>query len=90
MLKSSFLTNKPARTIRSLQTPMMSTSTFDYDVVIVGCGVGGHGAALHARAQVRVSKMYATIFVFADLIATVLWWPVVQFVCLSTLVFPLQ
>ena len=24
---------------------------FDYDVIIVGCGVGGHGAALHARAQ---------------------------------------
>jgi len=23
----------------------------DYDVLIVGCGVGGHGAALHARAQ---------------------------------------
>jgi dihydrolipoamide dehydrogenase len=25
--------------------------SFDYDVAIVGCGVGGHGAALHARAQ---------------------------------------
>lgn len=24
---------------------------FDYDVIIVGCGVGGHGAALHARAN---------------------------------------
>jgi hypothetical protein len=24
---------------------------FDYDVIIVGCGVGGHGAALHARGQ---------------------------------------
>ncbi|KAJ8601554.1 hypothetical protein CTAYLR_005238 [Chrysophaeum taylorii] len=24
---------------------------FDYDVAIVGCGVGGHGAALHARAM---------------------------------------
>jgi len=23
---------------------------FDYDLLIVGCGVGGHGAALHARA----------------------------------------
>jgi dihydrolipoamide dehydrogenase len=28
----------------------MSTQ-FDYDLVIVGCGVGGHGAALHARAN---------------------------------------
>ncbi|KAL3776204.1 hypothetical protein HJC23_011071 [Cyclotella cryptica] len=24
---------------------------YDYDVIIVGCGVGGHGAALHSRAQ---------------------------------------
>ena len=23
----------------------------DYDLIIIGCGVGGHGAALHARAQ---------------------------------------
>lgn len=23
---------------------------FDYDLIIVGCGVGGHGAALHARS----------------------------------------
>lgn len=24
---------------------------YDYDVIIIGCGVGGHGAALHARAE---------------------------------------
>eukprot|EP01035_Chromulina_nebulosa_P022137 gene22137-28664_t len=24
---------------------------FDYDVIVIGCGVGGHGAALHARAN---------------------------------------
>jgi len=24
---------------------------FDYDLVIIGCGVGGHGAALHAVEQ---------------------------------------
>jgi dihydrolipoamide dehydrogenase len=29
----------------------MAESQFDYDVIIVGCGVGGHGAALHARSQ---------------------------------------
>lgn len=23
---------------------------YDYDLIIVGCGVGGHGAALHARS----------------------------------------
>jgi dihydrolipoamide dehydrogenase len=26
-------------------------SNYDFDVIIVGCGVGGHGAALHARAN---------------------------------------
>ena len=26
-------------------------SEFDFDVAIVGCGVGGHGAALHSRGQ---------------------------------------
>jgi dihydrolipoamide dehydrogenase len=26
-------------------------TSFDYDVIIIGCGVGGHAAALHARAN---------------------------------------
>lgn len=26
-------------------------ASYDYDVIIVGCGVGGHGAALHARSE---------------------------------------
>merc|ERR1712176_1612666 len=30
---------------------MSSDESFDYDVAIIGCGVGGHGAALHSRAQ---------------------------------------
>jgi threonine dehydrogenase-like Zn-dependent dehydrogenase len=30
---------------------MSSDGSFDYDVAIIGCGVGGHGAALHAKAQ---------------------------------------
>jgi dihydrolipoamide dehydrogenase len=37
-----------------LQGSMLSMNadgSFDYDVVIIGCGVGGHGAALHAKAQ---------------------------------------
>ena len=29
----------------------MSTDDYDYDVIIIGCGVGGHGAALHAKSQ---------------------------------------
>ena len=28
-----------------------SEAEFDFDVAIIGCGVGGHGAALHSRAQ---------------------------------------
>lgn len=27
------------------------SDNFDYDVIIIGCGVGGHGAALHARSK---------------------------------------
>jgi dihydrolipoamide dehydrogenase len=27
------------------------SSDFDFDVAIIGCGVGGHGAALHSRGQ---------------------------------------
>ena len=30
---------------------MSSSSEYDFDVAIVGCGVGGHGAALHSRGQ---------------------------------------
>jgi len=30
---------------------MMADGEFDYDVLIVGCGVGGHAASLHARGQ---------------------------------------
>ena len=38
------------RTPRIRQTLKMGNK-FDYDLVIVGCGVGGHGAALHARSN---------------------------------------
>jgi len=30
---------------------MSSSSEYDFDVAIIGCGVGGHGAALHSRGQ---------------------------------------
>lgn len=36
---------------RTSVSPLMSQTTFDFDVAIIGCGVGGHGAALHSRAQ---------------------------------------
>jgi dihydrolipoamide dehydrogenase len=34
----------------------MAGAKYDYDLVIIGCGVGGHGAALHAVEQVRISE----------------------------------
>lgn len=37
---------------------------FDYDLVIIGCGVGGHGAALHAVESVS-TKLRETHFVHA-------------------------
>lgn len=35
---------------------------FDYDVVIIGAGVGGHGAALHAVEKVRYSTIDLMLF----------------------------
>eukprot|EP00611_Tribonema_gayanum_P024966 TRINITY_DN5593_c0_g2_i1.p1 TRINITY_DN5593_c0_g2~~TRINITY_DN5593_c0_g2_i1.p1 ORF type:complete len:526 (+),score=191.59 TRINITY_DN5593_c0_g2_i1:165-1742(+) len=35
---------------RSSRFGLRMADSYDYDVIIVGCGVGGHGAALHARA----------------------------------------
>jgi len=34
-------------------------SDFDFDVAIIGCGVGGHGAALHSRAQSLKTAVFA-------------------------------
>ncbi|MEW5318736.1 MAG: hypothetical protein WDW38_009931 [Sanguina aurantia] len=31
--------------------PAAAAKKFDYDLIIIGCGVGGHGAALHAVEQ---------------------------------------
>lgn len=35
------------RVCRAL-TVAQAKKDYDYDLVIIGCGVGGHGAALHA------------------------------------------
>jgi len=43
-------------------TYLSATHNFDYDVAIIGCGVGGHGAALHARGQ----GLTTTVFSGAD------------------------
>ena len=33
--------------------------SYDFDVIIVGCGVGGHGAALHSRAQDLTTAVFS-------------------------------
>jgi len=41
--------------VTAAATPKNGTSLggqYDYDLVIIGAGVGGHGAALHAVEQV--------------------------------------
>ena len=37
----------------------MADSEYDFDVAIIGCGVGGHGAALHSRAQDLKTAVFA-------------------------------
>ena len=37
--------------LSSTAAKLYMAEKFDYDLIIVGCGVGGHGAALHARAN---------------------------------------
>ncbi len=32
---------------------------YDFDVIIVGCGVGGHGAALHSRGQELTTAVFS-------------------------------
>lgn len=40
-----------------------SSGQYDYDLVIIGCGVGGHGAALHAVESVRFSVAYSIMLI---------------------------
>jgi len=37
----------------------MADGEFDFDVAIIGCGVGGHGAALHSRGQGLSTGVFA-------------------------------
>lgn len=39
------------QTLNTKFTGLRMSGNFDYDLIIVGCGVGGHGAALHARSN---------------------------------------
>ena len=43
----------------SFASSLYASGEFDFDVAIIGCGVGGHGAALHARAQKLETAVFA-------------------------------
>jgi hypothetical protein len=47
------------RTPSRLGRLSVSDGSFDFDVAIIGCGVGGHGAALHSRAQDLKTAVFA-------------------------------
>lgn len=51
----------PTRQLRRFGPLSMAdgSGAFDFDVAIIGCGVGGHGAALHSRAQGLSTAVFA-------------------------------
>lgn len=55
---NAFAPSSPSFASRSSHL-RMSDSSYDFDVAIIGCGVGGHGAALHARAQSLKTAVFA-------------------------------
>lgn len=50
---------QPSAARRGATFLRMSEESYDFDVAIIGCGVGGHGAALHARAQDLNTAVFA-------------------------------
>jgi dihydrolipoamide dehydrogenase len=54
--KQAFRTAPPSVGSSAL---FMSDGEFDFDVAIIGCGVGGHGAALHSRGQGMSTGVFA-------------------------------
>jgi dihydrolipoamide dehydrogenase len=52
---SAFVVPSSTKSTSMIATPTSLDASkcgkYDYDVIIVGCGVGGHGAALHSRSQ---------------------------------------
>lgn len=49
----------PARSFQLFMSDEKTADGFDFDIAIIGCGVGGHGAALHARAQDLKTAVFA-------------------------------
>ena len=53
------VSNAPLRTNSVTALDASKCGNFDFDVIIVGCGVGGHGAALHSRAQDLTTAVFS-------------------------------
>lgn len=49
--------SSPWRVMASAGSNNGTPQAFDYDVIIIGAGVGGHGAALHAVEKVKLFVM---------------------------------
>merc|ERR1711937_136444 len=47
------------RRSRTTTRAALTMHDYDFDVAIIGCGVGGHGAALHSRAQGLSTAVFA-------------------------------
>ncbi|KAK4378853.1 hypothetical protein RND71_000715 [Anisodus tanguticus] len=62
-LQASNATRRPNRIAASLAGNGAPSNGFDYDLVIIGAGVGGHGAALHA-----VEKGLKTAIIEGDVV----------------------
>lgn len=56
---SSFTTSRSSSSGLRMSESDDDGGDFDFDVAIVGCGVGGHGAALHSRAQKFKTVVFA-------------------------------
>lgn len=48
---TAFSPGLPSCRSSSALSASVDSGDFDFDVAIIGCGVGGHGAALHSRGQ---------------------------------------
>ncbi|CAM9902840.1 unnamed protein product [Scytosiphon promiscuus] len=56
--RSVFSSAASSRPGTAARRAMSMADDYDYDLIIVGCGVGGHGAALHARSCGRFVKVF--------------------------------
>jgi len=57
--RGSSVTGRYLSSLGMADSSSSSGGNFDFDVAIIGCGVGGHGAALHSRAQDLKTAVFA-------------------------------